>query len=63
MYKAFEAFDQVPSLTPRHAAKLLNLPTQTIRDMIKRNELPAIKVNGQSRITRSEIRKFISHSF
>jgi excisionase family DNA binding protein len=55
--------DRMPSLTPREAAKLLNLPTQTIRDMIKRKQLPAINVAGQWRIPRSEVRKFISHSF
>jgi len=52
----------MPLLTPREAAKLLNLPTQTIRDMISRKELPAIKVNGQLRILRSELTKSIPHS-
>ena len=56
--------DRMPSLTPREAAKLLNLPTQTIRDMIKRKQLPAINLGGgQWRISRSEVTKFISHSF
>ena len=58
-----KAFDLLPSLTPQQAGKLLNLPTQTIRDMIKRKQLPAINVRGQWRISRSEVRKFISHSF
>ena len=31
-------------LTPREAAKLLNLPTHTVLIMIHRNELPALKV-------------------
>jgi excisionase family DNA binding protein len=58
------AFDLLPSLTPRQAGKLLNLPTQTIRDMIKRKQLPAINLGGgQWRISRSEVTKFISHSF
>ena len=59
-----KVFDLLPSLTPRDAAKLLNLPTQTIRDMIKRKELLAVRVNeNQWRISRSEVLKFISHSF
>ena len=59
-----KAFDLLPSLTPFQAAKLLNLPTQTIRDMIKRKQLPAINVGGgQWRIATSEVRKIISHSF
>jgi excisionase family DNA binding protein len=59
-----KAFDLLPSLTPREAAKLLNLPTQTILDMIKRKELPAVKVNeNRWRISKSEVVKLISHSF
>jgi len=59
-----KAFDLLPSLTPHQAAKLLNLPTQTILDMIKRKELSAVRVGDNKwRISRSEVNKFISHSF
>ena len=58
-----KAFDLLPSLTPCQAGKLLNLPTQTIRDMIKRKELLAVRVDERLRISRSEVLKFISHSF
>jgi excisionase family DNA binding protein len=53
----------MPFLTPREAAKLLNLPTQTIRDMIQRKQLSAIQVGGQWRISRGEVIKLLSHSF
>jgi excisionase family DNA binding protein len=55
--------DRMPLLSPREAAKLLNLPTQTIWDMIHRKELLAFKVGQQWRINRSEVIKRISHSF
>jgi excisionase family DNA binding protein len=55
-------FDLLPSLTPCQAGKLLNLPTQTIRDMIKRKELTAVRVNERLRISRSEVNKLLSHS-
>ena len=38
----------MPLLSPRAAAKLLNLPTQTIRDMIKRKELLAFRVGNRN---------------
>jgi len=53
-------FDLLPLLTPREAAKLLNLSTQTIRDMIKRKELTAVRVNERLRISRSEVTKLIA---
>ena len=57
-------FDLLPSLTPCQAGKLLNLPTQTIRDMIKRKELLAVRLsNNEWRISRHEVTKRISHSF
>ena len=57
-------FDLLASLTPREAAKLLNLPTQTIRDMIERKELPAVRVDANVwRIRRSDVIKLISRSF
>jgi excisionase family DNA binding protein len=53
-----------PFLTSREAAKLLNLPTQTIRDMINRKELATFKVGYQWRIIcRSKVTKLISHFF
>ncbi len=58
-----KASDMLPSYTPREAAKLLNLPTQTIRDMINRKELPAFKMGNQWRVSRSDVIKLISHSF
>jgi excisionase family DNA binding protein len=51
--------DQVPLLTPSDAAKLLNLPTQTILDMIHRKELPALKVGRHWRILKSEVIKLM----
>ena len=35
-------------------------PTQTIRDMIKRKELTAVRVNERLRISRSEVTKLIA---
>jgi len=58
MVKRVEPFP----LTPREAGKWLNLPTQTIRDMIHRKELPAFKLCAQWRVSRSEVTKLISHS-
>jgi excisionase family DNA binding protein len=37
-------------LTPREAAKLLNLPTHRVLNMIHRKELPALKVGKHWRI-------------
>jgi excisionase family DNA binding protein len=42
-------------LTPREAAKLLNLPTRTIRRMIHSKELPALKVGSRWRIPRLHV--------
>ena len=53
-------FDLLPSLTPFQAGKLVNLPTQTIRDMIKRKELTAVRVNERLRISRSDVTKLIA---
>ena len=53
-------FDLLPSLTPYEAAKLLNLPIKTIRDMLKRKELPAVRMGRYYwRISRSEITKLM----
>jgi excisionase family DNA binding protein len=49
-------------LTPREAAKLLNVPTPRILYMIHRKKLPALKVGSQWRIFRSEVAKLITRS-
>ena len=54
--------DPIPFLTPRQAAKLLNLPTHRVLKMIHRKKLPALKVGNQCRIFRSEVTKLIARS-
>jgi excisionase family DNA binding protein len=49
-------------VTPREAAKLLNLPTHRVLNMIHRKELPALKVGKHWRIPKSEITKLIAPS-
>ena len=44
-------------LTPKQAAKLLNLPTHRVLKMIHRKELPAIKVGSHWRIPRNAVPK------
>ena len=57
-------FDLLPLLTPGRAAKLLNLPVQTVLDMIDRNELRAVRLGGRRlRLSRSEVNKLLSHPF
>jgi len=51
--------DPTPFLTPRQAAKLLNLPTHRVLTMIHRKELPALKVGAHWRIPKSEVTKLI----
>ena len=46
-------------LTPRDAAKLLNVPTHRIHLLIYSKKLPAFKVGTQWRIPTSELTKFI----
>ena len=50
--------DPTPFLTPRQAAKLLNLPTHTILRMIHRKELAALKVGTRWRIPSTELAKW-----
>jgi excisionase family DNA binding protein len=45
----------MPLLTPREAAKLLNLPTNTVRKMIERKELLAYKIGRRWRIPQPEV--------
>ena len=47
----------MPLLTPREAAKLLNLPTNTVRKMIERKELLAYKIGRRWRIPQPEVAK------
>jgi excisionase family DNA binding protein len=47
--------EPTPLLTPREAAKLLNLPTKTVRRMIQSKELPALKVGRRWRIPRLHV--------
>ena len=49
-------------LTPRNAAKLLNLPTHTVLRMIRRNELQALKIGSRWRIARREVTELIARS-
>lgn len=49
-------------LTPRDVAKLLNLTDQTIRRMMRKGFLPAIKIGPRTwRIRRSELELFLQH--
>ncbi|HLN99395.1 MAG TPA: helix-turn-helix domain-containing protein [Pyrinomonadaceae bacterium] len=48
-------------LTPREAAKLLNVPHHRVLNMIHRRELPAFKVGSQWRIYKIEVTKAIGH--
>jgi excisionase family DNA binding protein len=45
-------------LSPRQAAKLLNLPTHTVLRMIHRKELAALKVGTRWRIPSTELTKW-----
>ena len=47
----------MPLLTPREAAKSLNLPTNTVRKMIERKELLAYKIGRRWRIPQPEVTK------
>jgi excisionase family DNA binding protein len=51
--------DLLPLLTLHEAAKLLNLPIHSVRNMIRSKKLRAFKVGGQWRIRRSEITKWV----
>jgi excisionase family DNA binding protein len=50
--------DPKPLLTPRDAAKLLNVPTHRIHHLIYSKKLPALKVGKLWRIRRSEVTKW-----
>ena len=50
--------DPTSFLSPRQAAKLLNLPTHTILRMIHRKELAALKVGTRWRIPSTELAKW-----
>lgn len=50
--------DATSFLTPRQAARLLNLPTYTILRMIHRKELPALQVGTRWRIPAIELAKW-----
>jgi excisionase family DNA binding protein len=52
-------FDPIPWLTLSGAAKLLNVPTHTVLNMIRCKALPARKVGGEWRISRSEVTKWV----
>jgi len=49
-----------PLLTVHEVAALLNVSTKTVRRMIARNELPAHRIGGQLRVTRSDL-AFVLH--
>jgi putative molybdopterin biosynthesis protein len=46
-------------LTTKQVATLLNCTPQTIQDLIKRGELPAIRLGRQFRIEPAELRRYI----
>ena len=46
-------------LTLPEAAELLHVSTRTLQRMIRRNELPALKVGGQWRVRESQLTKWI----
>jgi excisionase family DNA binding protein len=55
--------DPMPSfLTLQQAAKLLNLPGDTVQAMIHRKELPALLVGNRWRIPKSALTKLIPPS-
>jgi excisionase family DNA binding protein len=50
-------------LTPRDVAKLLNLTDQTIRRMLRKGFIPAIKIGPRTwRVRRSELEIFLQTS-
>ena len=46
-------------LTLPEAADLLQVSTRTLQRMIRRNELPALKVGGQWRVRESQLTRWI----
>ena len=51
--------DPKPFLTPRDAAKLLNVPTEKILDMIENKKLRAFKVGRLWRLRASDLSKHL----
>lgn len=51
--------DQLRLLTLPEAAELLHVSTRTLQRMIRRNELPALKVGGQWRVRESQLTKWV----
>ena len=51
--------DRLRLLTLPEAAELLHVSTRTLQRMIRRNELPALKVGGQWRVRESQLTKWI----
>jgi excisionase family DNA binding protein len=49
-------------LTLQQAAKLLNIPSYTVQQMIRRKELPALLVGNRWRIPKSALTKPIPPS-
>lgn len=48
-------------LTVREVAGILRLEVSTIREMAKRQEIPAIKIGKVWRFKQSEIKKWLNH--
>lgn len=48
-------------LTVREVAGILRLGVSTIREMAKRQEIPAIKIGKVWRFKQSEIKKWLNH--
>lgn len=51
--------NEQPLYTVREAAALLRVDIQTIRRMVKRGELEAVRVGGQLRIKRASLQRFL----
>lgn len=49
-------------LDPKSVARLLDLRPRTVREMVKRGELQAIRVGRKLRISRASLRAFIERS-
>lgn len=51
--------DHLRLLTLAEAAELLHVSTRTLQRMIRRNDLPALKVGGQWRVRESQLAHWI----
>lgn len=54
-----DSLEPLRLLTLPEAAELLHVSTRTLQRMIRRNELPALKVGGQWRVRESQLTRWI----